>query len=133
MYRANLDHWEYGIDTGQEVLAPTWEQLKALILELDEDKQTLVTYGDEEAGDYMAVGGGNGRYICYLSYDDEEKIFMLVDENVSPDSSEEVELVTGGQRGRFHRRECVSLPAVLMAAEAYYRTHAPDAGLCWQE
>lgn len=57
MYRANLDHWEYGIDIGQEVLAPTWEQLKALILELDEDKQTLVTYGDEEAGDYMAVGG----------------------------------------------------------------------------
>ena len=133
MYRAYLDHWEYGIDTGQEVLAPTWEQLKALILELDEDKQTLVTYGDEEAGDYMAVGGGNGRYICYLSYDDEEKIFMLVDENVSPDSSEEVELVTGGQRGRFHRREGVSLPAVLPAAETYYRTHAPDAGLCWQE
>ena len=109
MYRANLDHWEYRIDTGQEVLAPTWEQLKALILELDEDKQTLVTYGDEE------------------------KIFILVDETVSPDSSEEVELVTRGQRGRFHRRECVFLPAVLTAAETYYRTHAPDAGLCWQE
>ena len=31
MYRAYLDHWEYGIDTGQEVLAPTWEQLKALM------------------------------------------------------------------------------------------------------
>ena len=58
MCRANLDHWEYGIDTGQEVLAPTWEQLKALILELDEEKQTLVTYGDEEAGDYLAVGAG---------------------------------------------------------------------------
>lgn len=133
MYRAYLDHWEYGIDTGRETLVPSWEQLKALILELDGDEQTLVTYGDENAGDYMAVGGGNGRYICYLSYGDEEKILILFDESVPPDCNEEVELVTGGQLGRFDRRECVSLPAVLTAAETYYRTHTPDAGLCWQE
>jgi len=131
MTRVYRDHWDCGVDCGVEKFDPSWEEVKALILELDGDEKTLLTFGDadEDGSDYMGIGGG--RYILYLSYNDEEQVMILTDPDADPQA--EVELVTGGQLGRFDARECVPLDAVLTAAETYYRSRTADERLCWSE
>ena len=96
-----------------------------MILSLDGWNRTLVTFGNYDEGCYMAIGGGkNGKYIAYASYDDEEKIYNLV--NQTGGEKELVELVVGGQRGNFPERNCVSQDMVLSAAKKFFETQAVD-------
>ena len=130
--RASCDGWVAGKDVGQVVENPTWEDVKQMILSLDGWNRTLVTFGNYDEGYYMAVGGGDNRkFIAYVSYDEEERLYNLTNQN--GDKNEFVELVIGGQRGRFPADTCVSQDMVLSAAKVFFETHelAPD--MKWEE
>ena len=130
--RASCDGWIVGKDAGQVVENPTWEDVKQMILSLDGWNRTLVTFGNYDEGYYMAVGGGDNRkFIAYVSYDEEERVYNLTNQN--GDKNEFVKLVVGGQRGRFPADTCVSQDMVLSAAKVFFETHelAPD--MKWEE
>lgn len=130
--RASCDCWIAGKDNSEVIENPTWENVKNMILNLDGWNRTLVTFGNYDEGYYMAIGGGkNGEYIAYVSYDDEEKIFHLVNQNGS--KKELVELVVGGQRGNFPEKICVTQNMVLSAAKRFFETQEVDLNLKWEE
>ena len=125
------DNWEQGKDNGIEICNPSWDEVKNLILQLDNDKKTLVTFGDYDMGYYMAIGGGCDKYILYLSFEDEEKIFELVNSEETEECY--VELVVGGQRGRYPKSSCICQSEVLIAAETFFKYRIPDKNLTWKE
>ncbi len=131
MKRVYCDNWEEGKDNGIEIYDPSWNEVRELILQLDNRKKTLVTFGDEDMGYYMAIGGGCGQYILYLSFEDEEQIVELV--NSRETEACYVELVVGGQRGDYPKNSCINLEKVLMAAKTFFETQTPDNRLLWNE
>ncbi len=131
MKRVYCDNWEQGNDEGIEIYDPSWNEVRELILQLDNEKKTLVTFGDEDMGYYMAVGGGGDQYILYLSFDDEERIVELVNSKETKEGY--AELVVGGQRGRYPENSCISQSEVLTAAETFFRFQTPDEKLIWKD
>lgn len=131
MNSARCDDWKGREDEGVELCDPTWEQLEELILSLNGQNKTLVTFDNEDEEWYMAVGGGPSQYILYLSFEDEERIVELVDPTQPEDSY--VKLTVGGQWGEYPQNTCVSQEKVLMAAKTFYETQTPDERLSWKE
>lgn len=130
--RASCDCMAAGRDTGTTVEYPAWEDVEKMILSLDGWNNTLVTFGNYDEGCYMAVGGGqSGKFIAYVSYDDEERIYNLVDRD--NDENRLVELVVGGQRGGYPARTCVSQGTVLSAAREFFETQGLASGMEWEE
>ena len=130
--RASCDSRTAGNEDRIEIENPIWEDIEAMIRSLDGESRTLVTLGNEEEGFYMAVGGGeNGKYIAYISYDDGEQIHNLI----RPDARAEdwVELIVGGQRGRFPANTCVSQEMVQLAARRFFDTQEAEPSLHWAE
>lgn len=129
---ATCDYWITGKDNGDVIENPIWEDVEKMILSLDGWNRTLVTFGSYDEGYYMAIGGGkNGKYIVYVSYDDEEKIYNLINQTGS--EKELVELVVGGQQGNFPKRNCVSQDMVLSAAKNFFETQKIDQNMEWEE
>lgn len=131
MKRVYCDDWKEQRDEGVEICEPTWDQVKDLILGLNGDTKTLVTFGDDDMGWYMAIGGGADQYILYLSFDDEDQIFNLVEPTQKSDCF--FELVVGGQRGKYPQNTCIGQEKVLMAAKTFFETQTPDNRLSWSE
>lgn len=131
MKRVYGDCWEQGEDYGIEINDPSWEEVRDLILQLDNEKKTLVTFGDEDMEYYMAIGGGCGKYILYLSFDDEERIVELV--NSKEEEECYMERIVGGQRGLYPKNSCIGQREVLIAAETFFRNRTPDESLIWKE
>lgn len=129
--RASCDSRSAGKEDRIEIENPVWEDIEAMIRSLDGESRTLVTFGNEEEGCYMAVGGGNGKYIAYISYDDGDQIHNLI----QPDTHTEgwVELIVGGQRGRFPANTCVSQEMVQLAARCFFDTQEAVPSLHWAE
>lgn len=130
--RAFCDGWVAGKDAGKAVESPTWEDVEEMILHLDGQSRTLVTFGNYEEGYYMAIGGGeNGVFIAYVSYDDEERIYHLVNQNDG--GNDLVELVVGGQRGSFPVKACVTQDMVISAAKRFFQAQTLDPNRKWEE
>ncbi len=130
--RACYDCWQEGKDTGAEIENPAWQDVERMILNLDGWHKTLVTFGNYDEGFYMAVGGGkNGKFIAYVSCDDEERIYNLVNKNAVENSMEE--LVVGGQRGLFPAKSCVAQKMVLAAARYFFEKQEPAPAMDWEE
>ena len=130
--KASCDYWITGKNNGEMIENPTWKDIEKMILSLDGWNRTLVTFGNYDEGYYMVVGGGkNETYIAYASYDDEEKIYNLMNQTGS--EKELVELVVGGQRGNFPEKNCVSLGMVLSAAKKFFETQETDQNMKWEE
>jgi len=101
-------------------------------LSLDGWNRTSVTFGNYDEGYYMAIGGGkDGKFIAYISYDDEERIYNLANQNDT--QSELVELVVGGQRGHFPANTCVSQDMILSASKIFFETQELDPKMRWEE
>ena len=131
MKRVHCDDWRNGRDVGITIENPSWDEVKLLIQDFNGETKTLVTFGDYDEGYYMAIGGGCSQYILYLSFDDEGRILELIDPNGSDKGF--VELVVGGQAGRFSENMCVSQERIIIAAKTFYETQTPDSRLYWRE
>lgn len=130
--RAYCDCWRGDKDVGTAIENPSWEDIEKMILSLVEKEKTLVTIGNYDDGYYMAIGGGDrGQYIAYVSYDDEERIYNLIVS--SKNGKEVVELVVGGQRGKFPLKMCVTQNMVLSAAKRFFENQELDPCLEWEE
>ena len=127
MVKLSGDRW-HGVDNRQ------WERDRISIddfvraLEsLDESRQTMLTIqvGDEA---HLTVAGGNGRYVVYATFDNEEFWNLLG----SDSSTETVMLNAGGQEGDFPTRQIVDLDKALSAGLVFLESRQLDPSQQWE-
>ena len=113
--RVEFDNWDEAIDTGEELAAPSMDQIEALILALDGQKRTLLTLYSGPGLDSVVIGGGNGSYIAYATTSDERYVSAM---NQEPTGHTFV-LATGGQEGEFDEAMELNLQQVLEIAKQF--------------
>ncbi len=116
-----------------DILAPKWSQVEAAIRALDECVRNDL-YLQPRACDpetYLAVGGGNGRYVATGSINNERfptAVWQLAD-NGSRES-----LVVGGQTGDYPRSWILDLDSALRATRSFFDTgEFSGGGVTWLE
>jgi Immunity protein Imm1 len=121
------DEWDRNYNRGDVISVTTWDEVRSKIESLDGRSRTLVTLeGDGEV--HMSIGGGAGRYVVYVTFDNEEFEYLV---DRSRDGSEVESIVVGGQMGDYAGRLCVGLPIVLRAARLFGETGEVERSL-WE-
>ena len=120
MFISNLswDLWEGNHDRGETIAVTNWNQIDEAIAALDGRSRTLVTL-EGEGEVHMAIGGGDGRYVVYVTFDNEEFEYLVDRSQVGHGR---FNLMVGGQMGDYLERWCVELPIVLQAARLFAET-----------
>ena len=98
------------------------------VQQLDGKTRTLVTL---EVGDdhHMAVGGGGGRYVVYMTLDNKQFKNLIIPRKSGP----KVMLRCGGQEGDFAPNQCVDLETARRAVDTFALTGQPDPDLTWED
>jgi len=107
---------------------PTLEDVTRAVERLDGKTQTLVTL-EVSDGHHMAVGGGGGRYIVYIKFDNMQFKNLITPGKGGPT----VILKCGGQESDFAPKQCVDLETASRAAATFARTGQPDPELAWED
>jgi hypothetical protein len=106
---------------------PSWEDIEKAVRSLDNKKRSSM--GLEISEDfYMAIGGGNGEYICQVFPD----MCRLLNPEI-PEDSTAVKLLVVGQKSEYWAGECVPLELVLKAAKYYWETGKMAESLTWDK
>jgi immunity protein Imm1 of predicted polymorphic toxin system len=121
------DEWQGGRNHEQEVANPPMEAIEQAVIALDASVRTLVVLELGEGAAHMAVGGGSGQYVVYMT-DDNVQFEQLTD---GSDDNARVLLCAGGQEGEYARRLVVDLDAALGAVRHYARKGEADRSLRW--
>lgn len=114
-----------------EVRNPSWPDVERAIRSLNNcgRNDLYLTPDENEPETYLAVGGGDGRYLVTGSVRNET--FPTI---VNPDkaSSPKQLLLVGGQEGDYPANWIVDLESALHAASVFYEAGTFDAGANWQ-
>lgn len=127
--RVGFDNWDEVIDTGEELVAPSMDQIEALILALDGQRRTLLTLYSDLGLDSVVIGGGNGSYIAYAMTGDERYVSAM---NQEPTGHTFV-LVAGGQEGEFDEAMKLNLQQVLEIAKQFAEYGRLASACIWVE
>ena len=128
--KALYDEWKSNINYGGIVQVTSWDEVEKLIYSLDGLKHTQVIFTDEEEDSLICIGGGNeGFYNVYITLDDNESFYDLVNPYVRNDKV--LHLVTGGQLGDFEEEICVTIDMVLLAAKTFCMEGVVEEDLTW--
>jgi hypothetical protein len=106
---------------------PSWADVEQAIRSLDAKQRSNLGL-DITEDEYMAIGGGDGVYICQVF----PEMYRLLNPAVPEHSKERVSLVVGDVTDLW-ARECVPLQLVLKAAKRYYETGEMDESLIWDQ
>jgi Immunity protein Imm1 len=126
--KLSVEDWQGNQNKGSVHTVEAWAEIEAAISQLDGHHKTLVTLeADDET--HMAVGGGRGKYIVYLTFDNERFHYV-----VQPSESDMEEILTvGGQEGAYPAKLCVGISAVLKAARAFAEYGAMEKSIIWEQ
>jgi hypothetical protein len=126
---ANITICQWGPQSKEDqcVVAPDWEVVEAAIRALNNrDLNDLYLAPDaDDPETYLAVGGGNGRYLVTGSISN-EAFPTVVDRGKL--ASETEDLVVGGQAGDYPSQWIVDLPTALAATRHFYDTNEFSGG-----
>ncbi|MDZ7959876.1 MAG: Imm1 family immunity protein [Aulosira sp. DedQUE10] len=123
-----VEDWIGNQNKGFVEQAHSWQEIESAIRELDGHHKTLVTL-ETNSDTHMAVGGGLGKYIVYLTFDNE--IFHYL---VDPSKSDKDEFViVGGQEGVYPASSCVDLKTTLKAAKAFAELGRMEESVIWKK
>jgi hypothetical protein len=124
----SIEDWIGNQNRGCVEQAQSWQEIEAAIRELDGHHKTLVTL-ETEGETHMAVGGGTGKYVVYVTFDNESFHYL-----VDPSKSDMDETVTvGGQEGVYPAKSCVELNTTLKAAKTFAELGAMDKSVIWEK
>lgn len=123
----SVEDWQDNQNKGLVQLAKDWQQIEAAIKQLDGHHRTLVTL-DAEGKTHMAISGGEGKYLVYLTFNNEQ--FHYVVDLSNPDL-EEI-LVVGGQAGIYPAKLCVDKDTALKAAKTFAEFGIMDKSVMWE-
>lgn len=125
--RLERDRWQDGRAERRWHDDPTPDQIEAAVRALDQRTRTeVVLTGHDDQ--YLAVEGGNGRYLVQLGSDvDDDRIVVR---SVGAEPGDEV-VVAAGQPRRVARRDVVDLDTALRAVRSFAQNGRPDPTLHW--
>jgi hypothetical protein len=72
----SVENWEGNRNDGLVKEAKDWTEIESAIRELDGHYRTLVTL-ETEGEAHMSIGGGNGRYFVYLTFDNDNFTYLV--------------------------------------------------------
>ncbi|NER24211.1 MAG: hypothetical protein F6J86_44620 [Symploca sp. SIO1B1] len=77
----------------------------------------------------MAVGGGKGKYVVYLTFDNEQFHYVVE----ASKSDEDENLTVGGQEGIYPAKLCIDLDTALKAAKTFAENGAMEKSVIWEQ
>ncbi len=124
----SVENWIGNQNKGSVEQAHSWQEIESAIRELDGHQKTLVTL-ETDSETHMAVGGGLGKYIVYLTFDNENFHYL-----VDPSKSDIDEFaIVGGQEGVYPAKSCVDLNTTLKAAKAFAELGTMEESVNWEK
>ncbi|MBC1239912.1 Imm1 family immunity protein [Nostoc sp. 2RC] len=124
----SVEDWIGNQNKGSVEQAHSWQEIESAIRELDGHHKTLVTL-ETDNETHMAVGGGLGKYVVYLTFDNESFHYL-----VDPSKSDMDEFViVGGQEGVYPAKSCVDLNTTLKAAQAFAELGTMEESVTWEK
>lgn len=107
--------------------SPSSNAFSGALRNLDALKHTMLTiHANDEA--HLTIAGGNGRYVVYATFDNEEFWNLLGTDT----STEMVMLNAGGQEGDFPARQVVDLNQAMSAGLAFLGSRQLDSSQGWE-
>lgn len=124
----SVENWESNRNHELLAEAKDWQEIELAIKELDGCRRTLVTL-EAEGETHMAIGGGNGAYLVYVTFDNENFHYLIDPSRL--DSSKT--LVVGGQEGIYPEKSCVNLSTALKAAKVFAEFGKIEKSVNWSQ
>jgi hypothetical protein len=126
--KMSVENWQGNQNKGLLKSVKNWTEIETAIKELNGNHKTLVTL-ETEGESHMAVGGGEGKYIVYLTFDNEQ-FYHIIDPSKS---DAEDSLVVGGQEGIYPAKFCVDIDAALKAAKIFAEQGVMEKSVVWEQ
>jgi Immunity protein Imm1 len=123
----SVENWEGNSNNGLLKEAKEWGEIESAIGELDGHRRTLVTL-ETEGEAHMSIGGGNGRYFVYLTFDNDNFNYLVNSSN----SDRHETLVIGGQSGIYPAKSCVDLTTTIKAAKVFAELGTMERSVSWE-
>ena len=129
VHRIVEDNWS-GVRNGEiEYECKNVEQVVAAIRSLNGRNKTSVYLRGNGPQSLTVSGGNDGRYVAFVTIGVDDEFYNLVDVRRS---GELLDVVTGGQMGKYPARECVGLETALDAACQFAIDGRMSPSLTWQ-
>jgi hypothetical protein len=126
--RIIADKWSGALTEDEVIVSPTFDDLRRVIESLDANVKTSV-FLEGENGAYLAVGGGSGQYIVYVSPSDQQFWNLIANRT---ERNEKISLVVGGQDGDYAARQVVDKNSAIKAAKRFFLKGELDRSLHWE-
>lgn len=123
----SIENWEGNRNNELLQEVREWSEIETAIRALDGHRRTLVTL-ETEGETHMSIGGGNGRYLVYLTFDNDNFNYLV---DLSGSDKDET-LVIGGQEGIYPARSCVDLATAVKAAKVFAQLGTMDRSVSWE-
>ncbi|MBM7774764.1 hypothetical protein JOD54_004968 [Actinokineospora baliensis] len=123
----SIHSWTGQREQSEEVTDPTWADAESALRRLD-NRVTSQVGVETDAGDYVSVGGGDGRYHVVLGTADDD-LFTLRGGAGAED--ETAQLVVGGQLGNYPADQVVDFDLAARAVRTFLAEHSADPDLDW--
>ncbi len=123
----STEDWQGNQNHGSIEDVSSWREIETAIKELDGHRKTLVTL-ETDGETHMALGGGGGKYLVYVTFDNEKFSYLI--NSTKSDRSET--LVVGGQEGIYPGKWCVDLTLALKVAKSFSEFGEIDKSVVWE-
>ena len=123
-----IDHWIANKSSDELVSNLTLERFKNYLDLLGNNGRTLIVLRGNNSTS-MTIGGGKKYYIVFFT-DEKDNNSTLV--NAKGEKNKTIELVAGGQLGKYPMYQCSSKKSVLLAAKHYFLKLKKDPVLSWE-
>jgi Immunity protein Imm1 len=125
----SVEDWVGNQNKGLLEASQDWKEIETAIKDLDGRRKTLVTL-ETDGETHMAVGGKTGKYVVYVTFDN-ESFYNLVD--LSKSDALDQPLVVGGQEGIYPAKLCVDLNTALKAAKTFALLGTLEKSVIWEQ
>ncbi len=123
----SVDNWESNRNSELLQEVKEWSQIETAIRALDGHRRTSITL-ETEGEAHMSIGGGNGKYFVYLTFDNDNFNYLV---NLSSSDKTEI-LVIGGQAGIYPAKSCVDLVTTIKAAKVFAESGTMERTVSWE-
>ena len=121
------DRWD-GVFNHEEIVeTPTTGDFDRLLDRMDSKVHTMIML-QRERDAHMGIGGGSGKYVVYVTYDN-ETFWNLIAAERAPGA---VMLNVGGQEGEYPARQVVAQDRARQAGRTFLATGELDRSLRWE-
>ncbi|MFO0970512.1 MAG: Imm1 family immunity protein [Gemmataceae bacterium] len=125
------DNWSGARNNGSEYGCNDIMQVVAAIKHLNGRTKTEVHFEADGEKSFSVGGGNDGRYVAFITIGFDDEFYNLVD--LRQPKGQDLDVITGGQRGTFAPKQVVDLETVLEAARQFALDGGMAPALTWEK